>query len=176
VLQPLDTDTKNAQYFFSHSVVDWTVDQLVRLGATRVVCLGTPRVHERLRTDARFTSCLLDLDDRFGWFYGTGPSFARINMANGHFFGTVDGEPPASVASFLRTATAVVVDPPFGLHPEALARTLRLLWRRAAAPQHAAAELPTLLFFPYFLEKGVAAALPSLAVSDYEVSYDNHAT
>lgn len=39
---------------------------------------------------------------------------------------------------------------------------------------HNLVEMPTLFVFPYFLADAVAEALPSLAMLDYRVQYDNH--
>jgi hypothetical protein len=63
---------------------------------------------------------------------------------------------------------AIVMDPPFAAPPELLGHGLRTLWGMAAA------EVPTILAFPYFNEDAVRAALPTLAMLDYRVDYDNH--
>jgi hypothetical protein len=65
---------------------------------------------------------------------------------------------------------AIVMDPPFAAPPELLGHGLRTLWGMAAAE----AEVPTILAFPYFNEDAVHAALPTLAMLDYRVDYDNH--
>lgn len=175
LLRPLARDTANAQYFFSSSATKWTIEQLVRLGVRRVVCIGTPSVHEAWlahhdhgvdngdEASGPRESLLLDLDERFSWFgdccaHGSGDvksastharqQYARFNMATCHFLGTPDGNAPVATALFLARSEAIVVDPPFGLHPAALGRTLRLLWA-AASQDGSGTELPTLLYFPY---------------------------
>ena len=174
-LRPLACDTANAQYFFSSSATKWTVDQLERLGVRRIVCIGTPSVHEAWlahrdhgvdtsdKASGPRESLLLDLDERFSWFCDSGTAgsgdvkstttharqqYARFNMATCHFLDTPDGNAPVATALFLARSEAIVVDPPFGLHPAALGRTLRLLWA-AASQDGSGTELPTMLYFPY---------------------------
>jgi hypothetical protein len=71
-----------AQFMFDSAALDLIMDSLRRLNFTRVLCLGTPRLHERLleqRGSASVVqSLLLDLDHRFAPFFGS--SFVRFNM------------------------------------------------------------------------------------------------
>jgi uncharacterized membrane protein YgcG len=231
LLRPLAQDTVNAQYFFSSAAVEWTVGQLNRLGVNRIVCVGTPRIHEAwlnpvvakgtrrsgataaggggggggggsgsggAHEHAHRESLLLDLDGRFAWFGRDEADdatddvrggavgltsqakslFSRFNMATCYFLDTATtttpsaaasatttttttttaagavaahtgDSPPTAAAAYLARAEAIVVDPPFGLPPAALGRTLRKLWAAASVDGGASGtELPTLLFFP----------------------------
>ncbi|XP_063844906.1 rRNA N6-adenosine-methyltransferase ZCCHC4-like isoform X2 [Scylla paramamosain] len=103
-------------------------------------------------------------------------SFLHYNMFNHHLFGGTAAHD--TYLSFLAANEKLVLvsDPPFGGRMELLAHTLHTIeadWRTAAAldPQ---ATLPVFLVFPYFLEAQVVASLPTLAMMDYQVDYDNH--
>ncbi len=58
----------------------------------------------------------------------------------------------------------MVVDPPFGGLAEVLGRSIGKLWVMAGY------DVPTMLVFPYFNEQHLCSALPSLTMSDYQVS------
>ncbi|XP_060044244.1 rRNA N6-adenosine-methyltransferase ZCCHC4 isoform X2 [Erinaceus europaeus] len=95
LLYPLENKKTNAQYLFADRSCQFLVDLLSTLGFRRVLCVGTPRLHELIRLKAssdksNIKSLLLDIDFRYSQFYME-DSFCHYNMFNHHFFdGTVD--------------------------------------------------------------------------------------
>jgi hypothetical protein len=178
LLTPHDNKKSNAQYFFSESSCQLLVSEMKRLKVTKVLCVGTPRLHEVIQCDLSpsITSLLLDVDSRYAVFYP--PSlYQRYNMFNGYFYEEkeeeVDGRREEGgegvCCRFLDSGVvALVIDPPFGGLAEVLARQIQCLWAMAGK------ELSTVLVFPYFMETHVASALPSLTMCDYQVTYENH--
>ncbi|XP_053528440.1 rRNA N6-adenosine-methyltransferase ZCCHC4 isoform X4 [Artibeus jamaicensis] len=93
LLSPLENKKTNAQYLFADRSCQFLVDLLSALGFRRVLCVGTPRLHELIRLKAsgdksNIKSLLLDIDYRYSQFYME-DSFCHYNMFNHHFF---DGE------------------------------------------------------------------------------------
>lgn len=169
----LNNATK-AQYFFSDSTARFIVDTLARLRFDRVLCVGTPTLHEHLRGEQRrpdVRSLLMDIEQAYEQFYGT-DEFCWFNMFNNFYFRGEQSE--AVVRDTLATGSrcAVVVDPPFGGLVDAIARTVEQIAVQAAALD---CELKVFWFFPYFNEKRIVAALPRLRMLDYAVDYENHA-
>lgn len=172
----LHADVNNAtkaQYFFSDSSTRFVVDTLERLNFDRVLCVGTPTLHEHLREHRPdVKSLLLDIEQAYEQFYGP-DEFCWFNMFNNfHFRGE---QSKTVVRDRLATGSrcAVVVDPPFGGLVDAVARTLDQITEQAAA---LGCELNLFWFFPYFNEKRIVKALPRLRMLDYAVDYENHAT
>ncbi|KAK7910214.1 hypothetical protein WMY93_014898 [Mugilogobius chulae] len=68
LLRPLENKKSNAQYLFADRSANFLLDTLVKLGFNKVLCVGTPRLHEliKLRTlekkDEPIKSLLLDID------------------------------------------------------------------------------------------------------------------
>ncbi|XP_062964103.1 rRNA N6-adenosine-methyltransferase ZCCHC4 isoform X3 [Cynocephalus volans] len=96
LLYPLENKKTNAQYLFADRSCQFLVDLLSTLGFRRVLCVGTPRLHELIRLTAsddkksNTKSLLLDIDFRYSQFYME-DSFCHYNMFNHHFFdGKVD--------------------------------------------------------------------------------------
>ncbi|XP_058526234.1 rRNA N6-adenosine-methyltransferase ZCCHC4 isoform X4 [Ochotona princeps] len=96
LLYPLENKKTNAQYLFAERSCQFLVDLLSTLGFRRVLCVGTPRLHELIRLTAssdnksNMKSLLLDIDFRYSQFYME-DSFCHYNMFNHHFFdGKVD--------------------------------------------------------------------------------------
>ncbi|XP_051698203.2 rRNA N6-adenosine-methyltransferase ZCCHC4 isoform X3 [Oryctolagus cuniculus] len=96
LLYPLENKKTNAQYLFADRSCQFLVDLLSTLGFRRVLCVGTPRLHELIRLTAsgdkksNIKSLLLDIDFRYSQFY-LEDSFCHYNMFNHHFFdGKVD--------------------------------------------------------------------------------------
>ncbi|XP_055444153.1 rRNA N6-adenosine-methyltransferase ZCCHC4 isoform X5 [Bubalus kerabau] len=96
LLYPLENKKTNAQYLFADRSCLFLVDLLSNLGFRRVLCVGTPRLHELIRlkesggTKSNIRSLLLDIDFRYSQFYME-DSFCHYNMFNHHFFdGKVD--------------------------------------------------------------------------------------
>ncbi|XP_012864647.1 PREDICTED: zinc finger CCHC domain-containing protein 4 isoform X2 [Dipodomys ordii] len=96
LLHPLENKKTNAQYLFADRTCHFLVHLLSTLGFRRVLCVGTPRLHELIRLTAAddkkydIKSLLLDIDSRYSQFYME-DSFCHYNMFNHHFFdGKVD--------------------------------------------------------------------------------------
>lgn len=166
LLVPIGDRKAQAQFHFSESTTEFLVSELKRLGFSAVVCIGTPSLHEALLRSDDTSSLLFDIDHRYRQFYPP-TQYLRFNMFNCFFY---DNDGLEHFQTFLSSSSnvAVVVDPPFGGLVRVLARGLRKIYQLAGK------ELPTLLVFPYFMEEHVSAALPSLRMSDYQVTYRNH--
>eukprot|EP01134_Creolimax_fragrantissima_P008530 CFRG8530T1 len=120
LLPALNNDKTNAQYFFSKQTTSHMVGEFKRLGLKNVLCVGTPRLHEVFQAEENdIKSLLIDLDHRFEAFFPN--SFAHYNMCNGHFF---DDYGSVQYTKFMTVCDVIVVDPPFGLLPEVLAKSL----------------------------------------------------
>lgn len=178
MLKAMENKKTNAQYLFSEKAVEFTVSTLQTLGFNKVLCIGCPRIHEAVVSEKKSSghliqSLLLDIDHRYGMFFGP-DQFCRYNMFNHHFF---DGEKSSSTFNeFLCGShgdkTAIVTDPPFGGLVEVLAFTLRKIMKIWTDSQ--GSKLPVFWFFPYFMEPRMKEVLPNLVMLDYKVGYDNH--
>ncbi|XP_076992646.1 rRNA N(6)-adenosine-methyltransferase ZCCHC4 isoform X4 [Tamandua tetradactyla] len=163
------------------------VDLLSTLGFRRVLCVGTPRLHELIRMNAsgdkksNIKSLLLDIDFRYSQFYME-DSFCHYNMFNHHFF---DGKAALEVCrAFLQEdkgeGVIMVTDPPFGGLVEPLAVTFKKLiaiWKEGQNQDpldDSHKELPIFWIFPYFFESRICQFFPSFCMLDYQVDYDNH--
>ncbi|XP_047712793.1 rRNA N6-adenosine-methyltransferase ZCCHC4 [Prionailurus viverrinus] len=185
LLRPLENKKTNAQYLFAERTCHFLVDLLPALGLTRVLCVGTPRLHELIRLKAsgdeksNIKSLLLDIDFRYSQFYME-DSFCRYNMFNHHFF---DGKAALEVCrTFLQEdkgeGVIMVTDPPFGGLVEPLAVTFKKLiamWKEGQSQDSSHKELPVFWIFPYFFESRIRQFFPSFCMLDYQVDYDNHA-
>ncbi|XP_053314317.1 rRNA N6-adenosine-methyltransferase ZCCHC4 isoform X2 [Spea bombifrons] len=182
LLHPLENKKANAQYLFADRSCSFLVDTILNLGFKRVLCVGTPRLHELLRLRAsaenqlHMKSLLLDIDFRYSQFYNEN-EFCHYNMFNHHFFG---GEAAQSICQkFLREddgrGVIMVTDPPFGGLVEPLAfsfKRLRDLHRGAS--NTGLKVLPLFWIFPYFFESRIVRCFPEFSMLDYQVDYDNH--
>lgn len=171
----LHADVNNAtkaQFFFDDSCVSFVADTLSRLSFDRVVCVGTPSLHEYIREHRpSMDSLLLDIEQSYEQFYGP-DEFCWFNMFNNfHFRGAVS---ETALRNSLASGTrcALLVDPPFGGLVDAVARTLERIVEGATAQD---CNLNIFWFFPYFSEKRIVAAIPRLRMLDYAVHYENHA-
>ncbi|NXW02062.1 ZCHC4 protein, partial [Fregetta grallaria] len=92
LLYPLENKKTNAQYLFADRSCQFLLDLIIDLGFRRVLCVGTPRLHEMIQSkasqeeDIRVRSLLLDIDFRYSQFY-TEDEFCHYNMFNHYFFG-----------------------------------------------------------------------------------------
>ncbi|XP_068134395.1 rRNA N6-adenosine-methyltransferase ZCCHC4 isoform X2 [Hyperolius riggenbachi] len=183
LLHPLENKKKNAQYLFTDRSCKFLLDTITSLGCRRVLCVGTPRLHEWIRqhagegSKAKVKSLLLDIDFRYSQFYSK-EEFCHYNMFNNHFFG---GEAPKSVCQrFLQEedgeGVIMVTDPPFGGLVEPLAFSFKKMTKLWRAPSNAGnpMELPTFWIFPYFFEPRIVQSCPGFSMLDYQVDYDNH--
>ena len=70
VLPALAVDKANAQYLFNDTSADFVIDMFRQLGLRNVLCIGTPRLHDRIQSFREtalgrgFNSYLLDMDSR----------------------------------------------------------------------------------------------------------------
>ncbi|XP_003773389.1 rRNA N6-adenosine-methyltransferase ZCCHC4 [Sarcophilus harrisii] len=184
LLYPLENKKTNAQYLFTDRSCQFLLDLISTLGFRKVLCVGTPRLHELIRLKASgdkesdVKSLLLDIDFRYSQFY-TEESFCHYNMFNHHFF---DGKAGFETCrKFLQEDKGVglilVTDPPFGGLVEPLAVTFRKfmdMWGEHQSPDNNK-ELPLFWIFPYFFESRILQFFPSFSMLDYQVDYDNHA-
>ncbi|XP_040274953.1 rRNA N6-adenosine-methyltransferase ZCCHC4 isoform X2 [Bufo bufo] len=179
LLRPLENKRSNAQYLFSDRSCTFLLDTITSLGNTRVLCVGTPRLHEWIKSKSpenskpKVKSLLLDIDFRYSQFYGK-EEFCHYNMFNHHFFG---GEASQKICQkFLQEdngrGVIMVTDPPFGGLVEPLAfsfNKIRDMWKTTSAK-----ELPIFWIFPYFFETRILQCFPDFSMLDYQVDYDNH--
>ncbi|XP_044152496.1 rRNA N6-adenosine-methyltransferase ZCCHC4 isoform X3 [Bufo gargarizans] len=183
LLRPLENKRSNAQYLFSDRSCTFLLDTITSLGNTRVLCVGTPRLHEWIKSKSpenskpKVKSLLLDIDFRYSQFYGT-DEFCHYNMFNHHFFG---GEASQKICQkFLQEddgrGVIMVTDPPFGGLVEPLAfsfKKIRDMWKTTSA-KVTSTELPIFWIFPYFFETRILQCFPDFSMLDYQVDYDNH--
>ncbi|XP_023579492.1 zinc finger CCHC domain-containing protein 4 isoform X5 [Octodon degus] len=178
LLYPLENKKANAQYLFSERTCQFLVGLLSTLGFRRVLCVGTPRLHELIRLTtsggkkSNLKSLLLDIDFRYSQFYME-DSFCHYNMFNHHFF---DGKPALEVCrAFLQEdkgdGVIMVTDPPFGGLVEPLAITFKKLigmWKEGQSQDDSQQEMPIFWIFPYFLEARICQFFPSFCMLDYQ--------
>ncbi|XP_076856069.1 rRNA N(6)-adenosine-methyltransferase ZCCHC4 [Brachyhypopomus gauderio] len=182
LLCPLENKKSNAQYLFADRSCHFLLDVLSGLGFQKILCVGTPRLHEMIkmrsteRTDA-MRSLLLDIDFRYSQFYGK-DEFCHYNMFNHHFF---NGEEAYRVfLDFLTEGGAkavMVADPPFGGLVKLLGDTFSKIsetWRQLQGTASDVSEMPMIWIFPYFFEARILDCFPSFTMLDYQVDYDNH--
>ncbi|XP_053260164.1 rRNA N6-adenosine-methyltransferase ZCCHC4 isoform X1 [Podarcis raffonei] len=185
LLIPLENKKTNAQYLFTERSCQFLLDLITTLGFKRVLCVGTPRLHEFIEFQTSqdqeicIKSLLLDIDFRYSQFY-TEKDFCHYNMFNHHFFA---GEAAYKICEkFLQEDNGkdviMVTDPPFGGLVEALAfsfKRLIAMWRQTRGADPADNNLPILWIFPYFFESRILEFFPNFSMLDYQVDYDNHA-
>ncbi|XP_048413356.1 rRNA N6-adenosine-methyltransferase ZCCHC4 isoform X2 [Stegostoma tigrinum] len=183
LLLPLENKKTNAQYLFADRTCQFLLDLIASLGFRRVLCVGTPRLHELIRVrqsenkEPFIRSQLLDIDFRYSQFYSE-EEFCHYNMFNHYFFG---GKPDfETFRTFLcqnkGESVVMVTDPPFGGLVEALAHSFKKIvgeWKTSR--NKIDEELPIFWIFPYFFEPRIRRFFPTLNMLDYQVDYDNHA-
>uniref|UniRef100_A0A1B0EY23 CTCHY-type domain-containing protein n=2 Tax=Lutzomyia longipalpis TaxID=7200 RepID=A0A1B0EY23_LUTLO len=180
-LELKENDKGEAQYIFSGKTLNFFENLLVKLNFTKILCIGTPTLHAQLsRKSSRqgIRSYLLDIDERYGNFFGR-KEFSRFNMFNCYFFESQASK--KNLMDFLKQEKgdklAIFVDPPFGCRTELLGEGLRnvqKLWRECNGNP---TEVVTIfLIFPYYMETYVKKEMPQLEMMDYRVNYVNHTT
>lgn len=170
ILQPKAKDKKEAQYFFSSSTSDFLASTVSSLGFTDVLCIGCPSVFELIPTNVN--RLLLDIDFRFQAFYSP-EKFIWYNFFNGHIF---HGDKPKTILQnfFINSEKLlIIIDPPFGAKTELIAHSLDRIKSQVESLSFSA-KVSTIWVFPYFMERQVTSLCPSLVMSDYRVTYDNH--
>ncbi|XP_066577013.1 rRNA N(6)-adenosine-methyltransferase ZCCHC4 isoform X2 [Amia ocellicauda] len=184
LLRPLDNKKTNAQYLFTDRSGHFLLDLFAALGFQKVLCLGTPRLHELIKirnsegSGRVMKSLLLDIDYRYSQFYGE-EEFGHYNMFNHHFFNGKAAE--KRLEDFLHEEggekVVMVTDPPFGGLVRPLAHSFSKIcsqWRSLQSPETQGAELPMVWIFPYFFEPRILECFASFSMLDYQVDYDNH--
>lgn len=194
--------SEQAQFYFSEISLKLVLSTIRRAGATHVLCIGCPSIHERLlsiRSKLNISSFLLDIDRRFLQFFSAS-SFLCFNMVNSYCF---DSKPIEDhLDSFLKQSDRliVLVDPPFGALIPALGDTLRKLRKRYAYLKRSACatsekasnrtenvkqdgrepestidhEFNVIMFHQYFFDKHILAEFPNLKMMDIQITYANH--
>jgi len=179
LLMPLKKAKKEAQFFFDLKTTDFIVSTLKKLGFQSVLCIGCPRIHERILMDNTMNSFLLDIDQRFYQFYS--PSqFCEYNMFNHHFFH--GDEAKVNLMTFMRSVQSdkltMILDPPFGGLVKVLAQSLRCIEAEAMQTKLSVEntksdlKLSVFLVFPYYFEKKIMEHLPNFVMLDYQVNYE----
>nr|XP_057934203.1 rRNA N6-adenosine-methyltransferase ZCCHC4 isoform X2 [Doryrhamphus excisus] len=185
LLRPLVDKKSNAQYLFTERTSRFLLDTLVAMGYRKVLCVGTPRLHELIKVGNLETwkskplkSLLLDIDFRYAQFY-TQDEFCHYNMFNHHFFGSE--APSAVLQAFLGQhdgdKAVMVADPPFGGLVRPLAHsfsTISRTWTTLQNPAGCNGDMPMIWIFPYFFESRILECFPTFSMLDYQVDYDNH--
>ncbi|CAL9694474.1 unnamed protein product [Knipowitschia caucasica] len=184
LLPPLENKKSNAQYLFTDRSAHFLLETLLRLGFTKVLCVGTPRLHELIMLrnfetkEKPMKSLLLDIDIRYAQFYGQ-REFCHYNMFNHHLFGAKASRDV--LQGFLCESEGerlvMVADPPFGGLVKPLANSFSLLsqaWEAQHSNGGSVSEMPMIWIFPYFFEPRIVECLPSLKMLDYQVDYENH--
>ncbi|XP_028391149.1 rRNA N6-adenosine-methyltransferase ZCCHC4-like isoform X2 [Dendronephthya gigantea] len=182
LFKPLDKKKSFAQYLFSSSSVNFLLETFGKLGYTKILCVGTPRIHEAIQAqkDGKINSLLMDLDHRYAQFNEKG-QFIHYNMFNHHFFEGDSGK--SLLQNFFQNSepksTLIILDPPFGGLVEVLAASVKKLWKLAGHSKQDKGsvepyKIPTIWIFPYFMEKHIIQELPSFKMCEFKVDYDNH--
>ncbi|KAJ8382192.1 hypothetical protein SKAU_G00029700 [Synaphobranchus kaupii] len=184
LLCPLENKKSNAQYLFADRSCHFLLDLLASLGFNKVLCVGTPRLHELIKIRNQetgrevLTSLLLDIDFRYAQFYSE-EEFCHYNMFNHHFFNRERAE--AVFNAFLHEEghekVVLVTDPPFGGLVKPLAHSFSQVsdtWKTLQSPGSGSQEMPMVWIFPYFFESRILECFPSFSMLDYQVDYDNH--
>ncbi|XP_044252568.1 rRNA N6-adenosine-methyltransferase ZCCHC4 isoform X2 [Tribolium madens] len=171
-LSPLEDAKKEAQFLFSRASVRVIVDIFKCLKYRKIVCLGTPRIHEFITNQCPdMDSLLLDFDSRYHNFYGP-LQFCWYNSFNNHFF---HPESQEVFDDFLKSESVVMIlDPPFGGRVEPLAQTINQITQKYNRLNKLKVELPIFWIFPYFMEPQILNSLSDYSMLDYKVDYDNH--
>ncbi|XP_067893367.1 rRNA N6-adenosine-methyltransferase ZCCHC4 isoform X2 [Heterodontus francisci] len=182
LLLPLENKKTNAQYLFADRTCQFLLDLIVSLGFRRVLCVGTPRLHELIRMrqsekkEPVMKSQLLDIDFRYSQFYSE-EEFCHYNMFNHYFFGGKSASEAFQtfVCQDKGESVIMVTDPPFGGLVEALAHSFKKIvgiWKTSR--NETDEELAIFWIFPYFFEPRILQCFPTLSMLDYQVDYDNH--
>ncbi|KAI5616357.1 zinc finger CCHC domain-containing protein 4 [Silurus asotus] len=184
LLRALENKKSNAQYLFADRSCHFLLDVLSGLRFNKVLCVGTPRLHELIKIRSTedktntMKSLLLDIDFRYSQFHSQS-EFCHYNMFNHHFF---DGKEAADVFQHFLTEEAgnkvvMVADPPFGGLVKLLGHTFSKIsqtWRDLQGTASGEPEMPMVWIFPYFFEPRILDCFPSFTMLDYQVDYDNH--
>jgi hypothetical protein len=64
-LYPQCDNKSQAQFFYSHETLSFLLAEIKRLKFSHIICLGTPKLHEKLSSLVNIFTFLLDVDHRF---------------------------------------------------------------------------------------------------------------
>ena len=171
LLKNLEDSKGQAQFHFSQeslNVITETIDKKVQLadGDTLILFIGAPSVYEELKSKQTAAEMLvLDIDIRLAQFLPN-EEFCHYNMFNHHFFDSESLEIYKSKISKNYKSIIAITDPPFGGRPELISWTLQKIEKETKC------ELFHMFWiFPYFMEPKIKTVMPTLNMSDYEVTY-----
>lgn len=172
LLRPLDDAKGQAQFHFSQEALNVLTDAILEQKSSLILCIGAPSIFEELQTRQSFKgkTFLLDIDDRFKQFDDGKDNFCHYNMFNHHHFDEKSSEiyqNSISSAAGRKNDVTVVTDPPFGGRVELLANTLKLMQK-----DFGCTSMNIFWIFPYFMESQIKGVLPTLQMSDYQVTYE----
>lgn len=167
---------KEAQFYFTSKTLETIVKNFKSNNLCRILCIGTPTIHDAILMNhsSDMSSLLLDLDFRLCQFYKRN-EFCHYNMFNHHFSEEKNKE---TYLKFLKDSKpgqlVVVTDPPFGGRPELIANTFRRIQNEYSEIQnHPNCPIEFVWVFPYFMEHQITSAFPEVKMSDYQVSYES---
>lgn len=179
LLNPLDVNKKEAQFFFTYETLNFLESMLSDLQISNILCVGAPRLHEYLKHSklTKFQTHLMDIDKRFIEFYND-YEFSWYNMFNHFFFEGSTAK--KNYMEFLKIKEkdklCLVVDPPFGCRTELLALSIQKIKQEFQAINKSKAILAVFWIFPYYMETYITNVLPEFNMIDYKVNYTNHNT
>ncbi|KAK6009774.1 hypothetical protein OSTOST_25268, partial [Ostertagia ostertagi] len=132
LLAAKESQSGEAQFFFSDESIDILHGAVERSGVDGVLCLGVPRLFEALRKNKNETRhlFLLDYDERYGQFFSQQLKYAQYSMLVDHFY---DGKASGKIRDFFRgkcSKILLICDPPFGVFLEPLMHTIESLQQR----------------------------------------------
>ena len=171
---PIRDRSSFAQEFFTASTLAVINTNISRLSIRRVICVGTPTLHESILSDpsSSVTSFLLDLDPKYSQFLNP-RLYQRFNLFNAHFF-SPNGELQLQnfISSVQLTELLVILDIPFGAKVDVMRSSLQRLWRVAGWDESVLPRgVPTFWIFPYF--NGVEIARKTgFSMLQYRVEYE----
>uniref|UniRef100_A0A8D8M5C0 Zinc finger CCHC domain-containing protein 4 n=1 Tax=Cacopsylla melanoneura TaxID=428564 RepID=A0A8D8M5C0_9HEMI len=173
ILQQKSDSKKESQFHFTDDTTNTILDIISHNQRSHVICVGTPSVHEAIKSsNSKAESILLDIDHRYYNFYSE-EEFIWFNMYNGYFFQNENS--PMNLFKFFKDKDVMlIVDPPFGAKFEPLADTVKKLERMHLEACDSLKSFDVMLFSPYFREKEILNVFPMYHMADYKVNYANH--
>ena len=176
---PIRDRSSFAQEFFTVSTLEVITTNISRLNIRRVICVGTPTLHESILSNSSsgLTSFLLDLDPKYSQFLSP-RLYQRFNLFNTHFFSPNGAQQLQNfISSPQQTELLIVLDIPFGAKVEAIHSSLQRLWILAGWEKLVLPRgIPTLWIFPYFNGAEIAEKTEFSMLQyrvEYEVKYAN---
>lgn len=172
LLNALTSNQGNAQYIFAEKSSKFFLNLFVEGAYSHVLCVGTPRIHEIVSTQAKkISSMLLDLDDRFIQFYPP-TAFQHYNLSVNYFF---EKHGKKYFEKFVKNAkkVAIFIDPPFGAMAPVISDCLDKLKADIAA-FCGDVSVTKYWIYPHFLSKHIHDVQPDLKMCHFPIEYNNH--